>query len=39
MIVVEVCCKDGFVIIMVFVCNDGYGGELFYKNMVEVKSF
>ncbi|AGX43490.1 nickel-dependent lactate racemase [Clostridium saccharobutylicum] len=34
----EACCKDGSVIIMVSACNDGHGGESFYKNMAEAKS-
>lgn len=34
----EACCKEGSVIIMVSACNDGHGGESFYKNMAEAES-
>ncbi|EHI96893.1 MULTISPECIES: nickel-dependent lactate racemase [unclassified Clostridium] len=34
----EACCKEDSVIIMVAACNDGHGGESFYKNMAEAKS-
>ncbi|WP_238915125.1 nickel-dependent lactate racemase [Clostridium sp. YIM B02555] len=34
----EACCKEGSVIIMVSACNDGHGGESFYRNMAEAES-
>lgn len=34
----EACCKEDSVIIMVSACNDGHGGESFYKNMAEAKT-
>ncbi|MFT8348063.1 nickel-dependent lactate racemase [Clostridium saccharoperbutylacetonicum] len=34
----EACCKEGSIIIMVSACNDGHGGESFYKNMAEAES-
>ncbi|WP_459480274.1 nickel-dependent lactate racemase [Clostridium saccharoperbutylacetonicum] len=34
----EACCKEGSVIIMASACNDGHGGESFYRNMAEAES-
>lgn len=34
----EACCKEGSIIIMVSACNDGHGGESFYRNMAEAES-
>jgi Uncharacterized conserved protein len=34
----EACCKEESVIIMVSACNDGHGGESFYRNMAEAES-
>ncbi|AOY75223.1 nickel-dependent lactate racemase [Clostridium formicaceticum] len=34
----EACCKEGAVIIMIAACNDGHGGESFYRNMEEAVS-
>jgi nickel-dependent lactate racemase len=34
----EACCSEGSVIIMVSACNDGHGGESFYRNMAEAES-
>jgi nickel-dependent lactate racemase len=34
----EACCKEGSIIIMVSACNDGHGGESFYRNMAEAKN-
>lgn len=31
----EACCNDGAVIVMVAACNDGHGGESFYRSMAE----
>lgn len=33
----EACCKEGSVIIMVSACNDGHGGESFYRNIADVE--
>ncbi len=34
----EACCKENAVIIMVAACNDGHGGEAFYRSMAEASS-
>lgn len=34
----EASCKEGAIIIIASSCNDGHGGESFYKNMAEAKS-
>jgi len=34
----EASCKKGGVIIIISACNDGHGGESFYRNLAEAKS-
>lgn len=34
----EACCNENAVIIMVAACNDGHGGEAFYRSMAEAAS-
>ena len=34
----EATCKEDGIIIMVAACNDGHGGESFYRNVSEAKS-